>query len=65
MEYIRSLRERHNLKHKSNELVLKVGNVVLIQSEERNRGKQNIGIVVELIKGRDEVRRGARLRAGK
>ena len=29
-EYIRSLRERHNLKHKTKELTLKVGHVVLI-----------------------------------
>ena len=54
-EYIRSLRERHNLKHKSKELTLKVGDVVLIQSEERNRGKWNIGIIVKLIKGQDGV----------
>ena len=37
-EYIRSPRERHNLKHKTKELTLKVGDVVLIQSEEHNRG---------------------------
>ena len=64
-EYIRSLRERHNLKHKTKELTLKVGDVVLIQSEERNRGKWSIGIVVKLIEGRDGVVREARLRAGK
>ncbi|XP_044167464.1 uncharacterized protein LOC122951522 [Acropora millepora] len=64
-EYIRSLRERHNLKHKTKELTLKVGDVVLIQSEERNRGKWSIGIVLKLIEGRDGVVRGARLRAGK
>ena len=64
-EYIRSLRERHNLKHKSKELTLKVGDVVLIQSEERNRGKWNIGIIVKLIKGQDGVVRAARLRAGR
>ena len=53
------------LKHKTKQLTLKVGDVVLIQSEERNRRKWNIGIVVKLIKGRDGVVRGARLRAGK
>ena len=35
-EYIRSLRERHNLTHKTKELTVKVGDVVLIQSEEGN-----------------------------
>ena len=64
-EYIRSLRERHNLNHKKGEALIKTGDVVLIQSDERNRGKWNVGIVVKLIKGRDGVVRAARLRAGK
>ena len=62
-EYIRSLRERHN--HQKGKLLIKTGNVVLIQGDERNRGKWNVGIVVKLIKGRDGVVRAARLRAGK
>ena len=52
-EYIRSLRERHYLNHHKEELQIKTGDVVLIQSDERNRGKWNIGVVVKLIKGRD------------
>ena len=45
-EYVRRLRERHNLKHNSKKLVLKIGDayVVLIQSDQRNRGKWNIGV---------------------
>lgn len=65
MEYVRSLRERHNLTHQSKRLSLKVGDVVLITREERNRGKWNIGVVVKLIKGRDGEVRAARLRAWK
>ena len=38
---------------------------MLIKGEERNRGKWNIGIIANLITGRDSVVRGARLRAGK
>ncbi len=64
-EYVKSLRERHNLKHQKKRLSLKVGDVVLIQNEQRNRGKWNIGVVVKLIKGRDGEIRAARLRAGK
>ena len=64
-EYIKALRERHNLKHKTKELNVKNGDVVLIKGNERNRGKWNIGIVVKLIKGRDGVVRAVRLRAGK
>ena len=51
-EYVRSLRERHNLKHKSKSLSLKVGDVVLIRSDQRNRGKWNIGIRGEADQGK-------------
>ena len=63
-EYIKSLRARHNLNHKKGGLPIKEGHVVLIQSDERNREKWKLGIVVKLIKGRDGVVRPARLRAG-
>ena len=64
-EYIKSLREGHNLNHTKGGPPIEQGDVVLIQSDERNRGKWNIGVVVKLIKGRDGIVRGARLRAGK
>jgi uncharacterized protein YoxC len=64
-EYVKSLRERHNLKHNSKGMKLEPGDVVLIRGEERNRGHWRIGIVEKLIKGRDKVVRGARLRTGK
>ena len=64
-EYVRSLRKIHNLKHKCKEMSLQPGDVVLIQSTEKNRGKWNIGIVVKLITGRDGVVRAVSLRAGK
>lgn len=64
-EYLKFLRERHNLKHKTKEMTVQPGDVVLIQGSERNRDKWNIGIVVKLIKGRDGVVRAIRLRAGR
>ena len=64
-EYVRGLRERHNLKHKTKHFTLKQGDVVIIKSEERNRNKWKLGIVEDLIAGRDGVVRVARLRAGK
>ena len=64
-EYITALRERHNLKYKSKTPLLKVGDVVLVKSNSKNRAKWNIGIVEKLIKGRDGIIRAARLRAGK
>ena len=65
MEYIKSLRERHNHNQKTKEPPIKPGDVVLIWGDKRNRGKWNLGIVAKLIKGRDGVVRAARLRAGK
>ena len=35
-EYLKSLRERHNMKHKSKQMKVKIGDVVLIQDAERN-----------------------------
>ena len=37
---------------------------MLIKSEDKNRGKWKVGIVARLIKGRDGVVRGAKLRTG-
>ena len=56
-----SSREKHNNKQFS----LKEGDVVIIKSDERNRHKWKLGIVEDLIAGRDGVVRVARLRAGK
>ena len=64
-EYVRGLRERHNQKHKKSAFTVKKGDVVIIQSDERSRGKWPLGIVEELYKGRDGIVRAVKLRAGK
>ena len=64
-EYLRGLRERHNLKHQNKKSSLKLGDVVIIKGDERNRNKWKLGIVENLIPGRDGVIRVAKLRAGK
>ena len=61
-EYLRGLRERHNQKHKNTSFTVAIGDVVIIQSEERNRGKWPLGVVEK--KGRDGVVRAVKLRAG-
>ena len=63
-EYLHGLRERHDLRG-GKEANIKVGQVVLIKNDERNRGKWNLGIVVGLLKGRNGIVRAVRLRAGK
>ena len=62
---LKGLREGHNLKHNSKELTVKVRDVVIIESDERNRNKWKLGIVEQLIEGRDGVVGVAKLRAGK
>jgi hypothetical protein len=64
-EYMRALRERHNLTHDGKERELRKGDVMLIKGDEKNRRLWKIGIVEQLIPGRDGVVRGVRLRAGK
>ena len=64
-EYLRGLRERHQLKHSARPFALTVGEVVLIKSEDRNRGRWRMGIVKELMPGRDGVVRAIKLRARK
>lgn len=63
-EYLKSLRERHRIVHDTAPLELKEGEVVIVRSEERNRGRWPLGIVTELIRGRDGIVRGAKLRSG-
>ena len=54
-EYIRSVRGRHNLNLNKGGPPIEQGDVVLIQSDEGNRGKWNIRVVVKLINGRDGI----------
>ena len=61
-EYVRELRERHNLKHHAKSFFLAFGDVVIIYTEERNRNKWPEGVVEELYKGRDGVVRGVKIK---
>ena len=42
-KYLRSLRERHNVIHNTKEMKIEVGDVILIKSEEKNKGKWESG----------------------
>ena len=64
-EYLRGLRERHNQQHGGKTSTPKVGEVVIIKSYEKNRGKWKLGVVEAGIPGIDNVVRGARVRTGK
>ena len=64
-EYVKALRERHNCNRKVKSPKLSVGDVVIVRSKEMNRAKWPLGIVEELITGKDDVVRAVKLRAGK
>ena len=64
-EYIRALRERHNLKYKANELTVKTGDAVLIKADAKYHGKWKMGIVKQIIPGRDRNARSVKLKTGK
>ena len=59
------LRERHRLKHKGDMTYPSKGEVVIIKSEEKNRAQWKLGVVEDLITGRDGVIHGAKLKTGK
>ena len=64
-DYLKALRERHNMKLKTSLIQIKEGDVVLIKSSEKNRGRWKVGIVSELYYGKDNVVKAVRLRANK
>ena len=64
-EYVRSLRERHSRSGGQQTPHPSVGDVVIIQDESRNRNLWKLGIVDNLIVGRDRIVRAAKIRAGK
>ena len=64
-EYLVALREQHNLKHEGHATPLSKGDVVIIKDDDRNRNKWKLGIIEELIAGRDGIVRVAKLRTGK
>lgn len=64
-EYLKGLRDRHNLQHRKRDSLLEVGNVAIIKAEDRNKGKWRLRIVEKLIAGKDGLIRGATLRSGK
>ena len=64
-EYLRALRERHLNHTKGGRGLPAIGDIVIIKSDNRNRGKWLLGRVDQLITGKDGVVRGAKLCIGK
>ena len=64
-EYVRSLRERHVNCGGKQASVPRKGSAVIIQDESKNRGTWRLGIITRLIKGKDGVVRGAKVKTAK
>ena len=64
-EYLRGLCERHRLKCKGDSTHPAKGDVVIIKSDDKKRAQWKLGVVIDLITGRDGVVRGAKLRTTK
>ena len=64
-EYLRALRERHNLVHKTANYQVRVGDTVLVRSDTKNRGKWPLAVVQQTYPGRDGHIRAVQLRTSK
>ena len=63
-EYVKGLHEHHHLINPGKPRHPEVGEVVLIKSEDKNRGKWKIGIVTDTIEGGNGVVRAVKLGMG-
>ena len=64
-ECLTSLRERHNLVHKVANYQVKVGDAVIVRSDNKNRGKWPLAIVDAIYPGPDGHARAVQLRTSK
>ncbi len=60
-EYLRALRERHNLTHKVSKIQPKEGDVVIVKTESKNRGTWPLATVRKTYVGKDGIIRGVQL----
>ena len=54
-EYLTALRERHNLTYKVNKFQPKCENVVIVKSDNKNRGTWQLAIVNQVYPGKDGI----------
>lgn len=56
------MREYHRGKVQNRDRTVEVGDVVVVHEEEKKRGEWKIGVVESLVKGKDSIVRGAKVR---
>ena len=64
-EYLTALRERHNLVHKTANHKIKVGDAVIMRTDNKNLGKWPLAVVLQIFRGRDSYIRAVQLRTSK
>ena len=64
-EYLKALRERHNLLNQANEMQISLGDITLIKGDEKHRGNWNTGMIDKLYRGKDGRIRAVGLRTSK
>ena len=64
-QYVRALRERHAVVTGAKEIQPRIGDIMMIEGEEKNRSFWRVGVVEKLIEGKDGVVRAVKLRCGK
>ena len=61
-EYVRNLREQHRRAGGKQTPHPSVGDMVIIKGDAKNRNQWKLGVVEDLIKGRDGITRGAKIK---
>ncbi len=61
-EYLVDLREHHKVSKRKNDPKAKVGDVVLVEEDNKKRGQWKTGVIKEVIVGQDKEVRGATVR---
>ena len=61
-EYLSALRERHKMTHKAKKFQPQPSDVVILQSDNKNRGAWPLAIVEETFAGKDNVIRAVRVK---
>ena len=64
-EYLTALREKHNMTHQTGKLKVSVGDVVIVKSDDKNRGNWPLAIVQRIFPGKDGVVRAVELKTSK
>ena len=60
-EYLTALREKHNLTHQTTKFKVLVGDVVIVKSDDKNRGNWPLAIVQRVFPGKDGLIRAVKL----